>query len=298
MKYIFAILLGFISLYSTSIMALEAKWFGVTSVYITDGESSILFDPIITKPTIGHWMFNLTFKSNRPLVDKMLAKLEIEKVDLIFISHQHFDHSIDAPYVALKTGATVVASPSQEIITRAVSSDISIKSLPYEKDIGDVIEIGKFKITPLRRNHSAIIHSLDFHFTPGPVKKDFNFKFYDYKLGENFAYFIEHPDGNIIFDQGGQYNPLNDHYLGKVDYYFTGVANKKNLHALTKNNIAKINAKKTFPLHFDFFPLQSNFLERLPLPKVGIDEISEELKRIGYDGFHIPKWGETLKLVK
>lgn len=287
----------FLTLLTTSVQAeLSAKWFGVSSVYITDGENHLLFDPIITKPTLGHWLFNLEFRSNRKLVDKKLAELSIEKVDSIFISHQHFDHSVDAPYIALKTGATVAAGASQEVITKAVSSQISTEVFPYDKAVGQPMIIGKFKVYPLKRGHSAIIQSLDFHFTPGPVEKDFNFKFYDYKLGETFAYFIEHPEGNILFDQGGQYNPTNDQFLGKTDYYFTGVANKKSLRALTKNNIAKMNAKKTFPLHFDFFALQSNFLETLPLPKVGIHEIKNELIKIGYGNFTIPQWGETLNL--
>ena len=69
-------------------------------------------------------------------------------------------------------------------------------------------------------------------------------------MGTNWSYFIEHPEGNTLVDQGSHYNSKLDDLGKRVDFYFMGVANKKSLNDLIEVNIARTKPKVVVPLHF------------------------------------------------
>ena len=48
-----------------------------------------------------------------------LSTAEVDKADFVFVSHAHFDHLYGADAIALRTGATVVASPESARCLRA-----------------------------------------------------------------------------------------------------------------------------------------------------------------------------------
>jgi L-ascorbate metabolism protein UlaG (beta-lactamase superfamily) len=57
---------------------------------------------------------------NRPLFDNAaIAQSDtatidahIRRADLVLITHTHYDHALDAPYIASKTGATIIGTES------------------------------------------------------------------------------------------------------------------------------------------------------------------------------------------
>ncbi|WP_196596069.1 metal-dependent hydrolase [Pectinatus frisingensis] len=66
----------------------------------------------------GHSCFSLTTENNIILVDPFftdnpLTKVKPEDIDCqyILVSHAHFDHLGDAPAIAARTGATIIAIP-------------------------------------------------------------------------------------------------------------------------------------------------------------------------------------------
>ena len=48
-----------------------------------------------------------------------LSTAEVDRADFVFVSHAHFDHLYGADAIALRTGATVVASPESARCLRA-----------------------------------------------------------------------------------------------------------------------------------------------------------------------------------
>ncbi|MFQ5711454.1 MAG: metal-dependent hydrolase [Candidatus Geothermarchaeales archaeon] len=73
---------------------MKIRWLGHAAFEVEAKEARIYIDPFLT---------------NNPKAP-MSAK-DIEKADLIFITHDHFDHFGDALDIAKRTGATVVAVP-------------------------------------------------------------------------------------------------------------------------------------------------------------------------------------------
>jgi len=227
----------------------EMRWLTVTSVLIEDGQSRILFDPMFTRAGLLNWLNLKKMTADEELIKQELKHLEIDKIDAVFASHSHFDHVIDAPIVAKLTGAIFYVDKSSERIARAYQ-DPKIKT--DRITALRPIYVGDFKITPVVRTHSPI--KLGFHYLSGEVPVDFDFGFYDYHVGETWFYYITHPHGKILLDQGSL--PFLDKARGlteKVDVLIQGVANRKNDETVIEGYPKILQPKIFIPTHFDNF---------------------------------------------
>lgn len=222
----------------------------VASVVLEDEKTVIFIDPMFTRAGVLNWLGISKLRSDEELVKSVLKDNTITKVDALFISHSHYDHSIDAPMVAKHTGGTLYVDPNSERIARAYKEPkIKIQRFENLKPL----QIGDFKITPILRDHSPI-RTFDFHFLPGPVPEDFDFGFYDYHVGDTWLYYIEHPKGKIVIDQGSE--PFIDRlkpFTLAADVLIQGVANRLNDEAIVKGYMEFLKPKVFMPLHFDNF---------------------------------------------
>ena len=252
--------------------SLSVKWLGVASVALSDGKDTLVFDPVPTKPTLMNWVLGTELRSDPVRVTRMIERAEIEQVSGVFLSHTHFDHAVDGAEVAVRMKAPIYGGASVAKIAHAHDpSPRFIGIIPDQK-----LTIGKFKITPIRRQHATIL-SL-FQFLPGEVRAGFSFQFYQYREGETWNYYIEHPLGNILFDQSGQFHAPNAKFKGQVDTHLSGVSNRKSDQDWVENNILAINPKRVIPLHFDVFFLQGEWLEQQHLPGARLEQLEALLK--------------------
>lgn len=276
--------------------ALEARWLGVSNIFLTDGKTSLMFDAAITKPGIMNWIFNTEFVSDESLVLATLAKNSITHLDGQFISHTHFDHAVDAPFIAFHFKAPFFGG---EAVLNLVSAyekkyhrKISFEKMEHDRKI----KIGAFTITPILRDHPAIFSALNWYFLPESITTNFNFSFYDYKVGETWCYYIEHPEGNILIDQSSHFHAENIKYQGLVQTYFVGIANKISLSDLTMHNINLLNVKKVVPMHFDFFPLKYHIFDQVYLPGMQLPAIKSFVTNKLKINFLIPTKNQVIKL--
>ena len=73
------------------------EWFGTATFRVRHAGLDLFFDGYLDR---------------LPGLDPVgLSTAEVEKADFVFVSHAHFDHLYGADAIALRTGATVVASP-------------------------------------------------------------------------------------------------------------------------------------------------------------------------------------------
>jgi len=104
---------------------------GAAGWEITNGQRVILLDPYLSRLRYRGRFGNLdtpelpgdtrhAFAMGEDLVsDTATIDARITRVDFILISHSHFNHSIDMPYIARKTGATVIGTESTANLARA-----------------------------------------------------------------------------------------------------------------------------------------------------------------------------------
>ena len=82
-------------------LPLTLTYFGVAGWQISDGKHVILVDPYFSRPG-DPW--------KDPSDPHAVAARAPPKADLVLVGHNHPDHALDAPAVALRTGAKLVGS--------------------------------------------------------------------------------------------------------------------------------------------------------------------------------------------
>lgn len=249
------------------------KWMSVASFVIDDGETKIMLDPMFTRAGMKHWLNLSKFKSDEELVKKVLNDSDLMKVNALFASHSHFDHVVDAPMVAKLTGGTFYTDESSEIIAKAYK-DQAIKTQLIQNKMP--IQIGKFKVTPVKRGHNSIALQLDF--LPGQVPADFDFGFYDYHVGDTWFYLIEHPEGVILIDQGG--NSYLEEAMAlttKADVLIQGVANRVSDEEYLAGYFNHFRPKVFIPSHFDNFLFSFNPRQESLLPFTNIERLFQKM---------------------
>jgi len=95
----------------------RVSWLGNTNVLVTDGETAILTDAWFTRPSDLEILFG-RIGPDLGAIDRALERAEIEQLAAVIPVHSHFDHAMDAPEVAERTGAMLVGSESTANIGR------------------------------------------------------------------------------------------------------------------------------------------------------------------------------------
>ncbi len=275
--------------------AVDLRYFTGSTLLLEDGATSILFDPAFTRPGILHWLNLSDFRSDELLVARVLKENKIDRLDAVFASHSHFDHVIDAPLVSRLAKATFYTDPSSEIIAKA-HGDPKIVTRPVRD--GEPVTLGAFRVTPLLREHSKILHV--YPFLPGPVPEDFDFGFYDYKVGQTWFYLIEHPLGTILLDQAAEMNleKLGGR-VGEVHVLIQGISNRKGDESVLDGYAKHLKPRIYVPNHFDNFFFAFDPKTETRLPFLGMEELLRKL-RGAYPKLEVvvPRYGERIRLLK
>jgi L-ascorbate metabolism protein UlaG (beta-lactamase superfamily) len=141
------------------------EYLGTAGWKISDGTRVILIDPYLSRlfgpqppgrppaprapgdarPEYG-W--------NDPAApDQAVIDAHIQRADFILVTHTHYDHVLDVPYIARKTHATVIGSESTANVMRAY--DIPESQLITVRG-GEDYEFGAFSLKVIPSLHSPI----------------------------------------------------------------------------------------------------------------------------------------------
>jgi L-ascorbate metabolism protein UlaG (beta-lactamase superfamily) len=105
----------------------QLKYLGTAGWEITDGRTVILVDPYLSRLRRVTPNDTVDPADNRPLFDNAaIARSDtatidahIKRADTVLITHTHYDHVLDAPYIASRTGATIIGTESTYHFARA-----------------------------------------------------------------------------------------------------------------------------------------------------------------------------------
>jgi L-ascorbate metabolism protein UlaG (beta-lactamase superfamily) len=234
--------------------AVSITWLGTAGVLVSDGLNGILIDPYVSRFGFLKVAMGLPLKPDKALVKRWMARLEKICVDVVAVSHSHFDHCLDAPYFAMEAGAFLVGSESTLNAGRGASlAEDHLKAVKPDQSI----TIGAFTLRFIESRHGPAFGgrvpypgTIDKPLVPPRAARD-------YKLGQTYAVLVSHPAGTILHHGSAGFVP--GMYEGiTADVVLLGIAGRGDTETYLKNIPIKLEAKLVVPIHFDnfFVPLE------------------------------------------
>lgn len=252
-----------------AVAGVSAQYFGTTTLALRDGRDAVMVDALLTRPSMSTVMFDKV-ATDRRLADSSLKQANLGRLDLLLITHTHYDHVLDAAAIAERTDATVVGSPS----TRNV---VLGDGMPADRIVtvkgGEQLTAGDFKVTVFRSLHSAGDR------VPGdvtaPLRQPASAK--EYREGGTYSYLIEHRGFRVLVHASANFVPAM--YRGvHADVVFLATGGLSTQAPEITNRywaeaVEATGAKLVVPIHWDDFfqplnrPLQPlrRFLDNVPL---------------------------------
>jgi len=185
---------------------LQIKYLGAAGYLIKFAECSILTAPFFSNPSLLQIAFG-QIQSDESEVDRWLSPLsdELRKVEAILVSHGHYDHLMDVPFVAGKycTDAKIYGNKT---MTHILSSlPCSTKTVALNDTAGTSSKMGTWHYTCQKRirfmaiesEHSPMLFGIKF-FT-GRYEYDLDSvpaRAKQWREGQVFAFLIDLLDAN------------------------------------------------------------------------------------------------------
>lgn len=213
---------------------LAAVWIGHATVLLRIGGQTIITDPVLSNRVgIG---LGLATGGPRRLIAPALTVRQLPRIDLILISHAHFDH-LDRPTLA------------------RMSNRIPVIAAHHTADL--ISDLGFRNVTELKWGEST--HFAGLKITARQVRHWGARTFYDQHRGFN-AYLIESSDKRVLYAGDTAYHEyFRD--IGKVDLAIVGIgaydpyiaahANPEQAWAMASH----VSAGQILPIHHSTFRL-------------------------------------------
>lgn len=129
--------------------ALSITWLGVSTLLVDDGTSAVLTDGFFSRPTLlDVGLRRLAPSDSR--IDYCLNRAKINRLAAVLPVHTHYDHAMDSPIVAARTGARLIGGESAANIARGhgLSSDQIVIATS-----GEELTLGPFGVTLIESHH-------------------------------------------------------------------------------------------------------------------------------------------------
>lgn len=132
---------------------IRVTWLGTAGFAIEHAGHVLLIDPYLTRASLARCVF-APLRSDTALLARF-----IPRADGIILSHTHFDHALDAPEIARRTGARVFGSRSAIHLCRSHGlPETQLECVePAAGDGAREAEVGPFRLRFWPSAHSAFL---------------------------------------------------------------------------------------------------------------------------------------------
>lgn len=254
--------------------AVNITFLGTTSLLFDDGETQLMIDGFISRPPLWQVIAS-KLATDKPAVDAMLNRLQVNRLQGLFTSHSHYDHALDIAYIAQRTGAKLYGSLSTLNIARGAGLTADQLQL-YEPN--KVLHIGQFSIMVLPSKHTPTVVGINDdlgELINAPLQQPARIG--AYKEGGSYDFLIQHgrvsffikPDTNFVVG-------ALDHIRADVLLLGTAMLGKQQpefQQQFYDETVGKIHPQLVIPIHWD------NFFHPLSEHLVALPWVADDLKQ-------------------
>jgi L-ascorbate metabolism protein UlaG (beta-lactamase superfamily) len=233
--------------------AVTATWLGVTTLLFDDGETQILIDGFISRPSLFESLARRPVSCDAPMINYVMDEYQIRRLAAIIPAHSHYDHAMDVGAIANRSSASILGSETTANIARGAG-------VPEDQiviaEVGAPYNFGDFTVTLLPAAHAPIglrgevplAGTVDEPLElPAPITA--------WREGGSYSVVISHPQGTTIVQSSAGYKPgaLDD---VQADVVMLGVALLGSLgrdyaERYWQALVTSTGATRVFPVHFE-----------------------------------------------
>lgn len=243
---------------------MKVTFFGTTTLLFDDGKDQVLFDAHFTRPSLPRYALG-SAPSNTELIDEKLRLHGVDRLRAIFISHSHHDHVMDAPHIAVKTGAKIYGSASALNVARGGNVPEDRLEAFTGNETFDVMGY-RVKVIPSKHSKPNLLNNDLGQTIDAPLRQPARLR--SYKEGGSYDFHVTAGDKRYVIRPS--FNYIEGQMAGyKADVLFLGVAGLQKADAEMEKRffaetVGRLSPKLVIPIHWD------NFFSPLTKPVTGM----------------------------
>jgi len=235
--------------------SLTVRFTGTSTLLFSDGETAWMVDGWFSRFGARE-LLRGEIAPDLEAIELGLARNGSPRLAVVIPVHSHFDHAMDSPEVARRTGAILLGSPSTANIARGVGLPEAQIRLAVDRE---PVAFGRFEITLIETRH--------FEFPDPAVRKQAledpeiesplvpPVGAFDYRLGTPYAIHVRHPLGRFLVQGSAGWVPGGLEGF-EADVVFLGIGGLGTQTAdyretYWRETVETTGAKRVIPIHWD-----------------------------------------------
>jgi L-ascorbate metabolism protein UlaG (beta-lactamase superfamily) len=278
-------------------------WFGVTTMLFDDGETQILIDGFISRPTVFDILLGRPVESDAAQINYVINHFRMRQLAAIIPAHSHFDHAMDVGAIANRSFASVLGSSTTGQIARGAG-------VPEDQIVlassGTEYTFGNFTVTLIDSAHAPFAWRGEVPLagqieaplvTPAPITA--------WREGHSYSIVIAHPSGTTLVQGSAGFveGALQD---VSADVVMLGTGQlegigRKYAEQYWQEMVTSTGAKRVYAIHFDDYTKPFGTIELMPKVLDNFVKMATWLEsfRDIWDTdtqLHVPEFGQPIVL--
>lgn len=235
--------------------SVTVRYSGTSTLLFSDGETDWMVDGWFSR--FGPLVLALgEIAPDHDAITLGLERNQVDRLAVVIPVHSHFDHAMDSPEVAKRTGAILLGSESTANIGRGWGLDESQIRIAVDRQ---PVQVGRFKITLIPTRH--------FEFPNAAMAEqaladpDINeplvppVSAFEYRVGQPYAIHVSHPRGRWLIQGSAGY--IEGGLAGyDADVVFLGIGGlgtqtEEYRETYWRETVTTIGPSRVIPIHWD-----------------------------------------------
>ena len=223
---------------------LAIQWLGTAGFRVLAAGHHFWLDPHLSRHSLG----DLAFGKIDPRLDQIAA--DVDAADAVAVGHSHFDHALDAPAIAARSGARVYGS--SDTLNWCRGYGVPESQLVELHGQGESFRQGPFELKAILSAHSPILAGR----VPLPGRIDSILRgparYTRWRVGLTFGLHLNTAAGSVY--HLGSANLVEAELSGiTADILLCCTVGRQSVPDFTRRAVAALQPKLVIPCHWDQF---------------------------------------------